>query len=493
MPPSKTRKILFVSAEIDPFHKAGGLADVSRALPLQLKKRGHDIRVVMPLHNSVERDFKDQLELVVEKATVRFGNDYINYSIWKGMLEDKIPAYFIDNQGYFAQRKDPYNYVDDNNRYAFFARAVLELPKYIDWYPEVIHSNEWATGGIPLYFQKVYWEDENYKDTVNVFTIHNLFYQGPPDRVVKRDDEIDKGGRIPAFDSPQFQLVNFLKRAINNTDAITAVSEQYAKEILTKEYGGLLVDDLNKQKDRLFGIMNGIEYGKFDPAADTNIYTNYSLETLDKKVENKLALQKEFKLKVDKDVPLLTFVGRWWGQKGFSLINKILPYLLKCDVQVFLVGEGDPRFHRSVINLHKKYKDKLAVYDHFSVEYGQKAYAAGDMFLLPSRYEPAGLVQLFALHYGSIPIVRAVGGLVDSVKNYDPVKETGNGFVFKGFNAFDFYAAIVRALEIYKFKDKWRKLQEYGMKQDLSWKTAAKKYEEVYEFALKNPRRRIKP
>lgn len=490
LPNHKERKlrILFAAPEVDPFVKAGGLADVARALPLALKKLGHDVRIVMPQHYRVDEP-RHHFKTLIEKTAVQMDSERINFSVKETRL-NTIPIYIVDNKGFFRSRSAVYGYVDDSLRFAFFCKALLKIPELIEWKPDIVHANDWLTGLVSNYLKTSFKKSETYKHTKAIFTIHNLSYQGTFNRLTLRPEEIDSGGSLPKYNTVRFNTVNFMKRGIIYSDAITTVSKQYAKEIVTSQYGEGLDPLIRERQSHLIGITNGVDYKKFNPAKDHHIYQQYSAKHLSKKSANKIALQKEFGLFVDKNIPLIGMASRLSPMKGYDLVQEILRYLLEMPCQIIIVGEGDPKYHKLFWNYSKKYPKKFATHLQFDRIIARKVYAASDMFLMPSRFEPCGIGQLISSRYGSVPIVRATGGLKDTIQDYSPENEEGNGFVFEKFRALDLFRAIVRALETYKHKDAWKALVKKVMKLEFSWDKAAKEYLKVYEQALNNDKKK---
>jgi starch synthase len=482
-PSSKKLRILFATMEADPFVKAGGLADVARALPLVFHEMGHDVRIVMPHHYMPDED-KLKFKSLVKKTSVQMDEERINFSVNEATLDGKVPVYFIDNKGFFRSRRAVYGYVDDVTRFAFLCKAMLKVPELIDWKPDIVHSNDWHTGLVSNYLKTFYADSPTYDHARTVFTIHNLAYQGTFNRLTLLPEEIDSGGELPKYNTPQFNTVNFMKRGILYSDAITTVSKQYAKEITSESYGEGLDTVIRERRNKLVGIVNGVDYKKFNPATDPSIAQTYSWRTPERKVENKIALQKELGLTVDPDIPLIGIASRFTSAKGFDLIVDVLDYLLGINCQLAIVGEGDENYHNILHEHHKRHPRKFAAYLKFDREMASKIYAGSDLYLMPSKHEPCGISQLISSRYGSVPIVRATGGLIDTITDYKPETGEGNGFVFDTFDPIDMFHAIVRALEDYRHKKSWSKLIINVMRLEFSWERAAEIYLDVYKQAL---------
>ena len=474
-------KILFVASEANPFIKTGGLGDVIGALPVSLKELGQEVRVVIPNYSDINRDIKDNLKFV-SSFTVKVGwrNQYC------GILEyeyEGVIFYLLDNEYYF-KRCGLYGYYDDGERFAFFSRAVLNFLNQIDWSPDVIHCNDWQTAMIPVLHKLEYIREEKFKNVKTVFSIHNLLFKGmySPDvlpELFGYDYEPFLNGSLEHDGA-----VSFLKGGINYSDKVTTVSKSYVEEIKTPEYGEGLEGLLQYRGMYLEGIVNGIDYKEYNPKTDKNIYVNYDIETIDNKHLNKEELQKELNLPIDKEVPMIGLVSRLTHQKGCDLIVKILDELLKENIQVVIVGTGDYIYEESFKSFAFRYPEKISSNIKFSNELAHKVYAASDMFLMPSLFEPCGLGQLIALRYGSIPVVRETGGLKDTVIPYNEYTEEGNGFGFRNYSHNELLNIIRYALNIYNNKDRWNKIIKNAMETDNSWEKSAKEYLRIYKELL---------
>ena len=474
-------KILFAASEANPFIKTGGLGDVIGALPVSLKELGQEVRVVIPNYSDINRDIKDNLKFV-SSFTVKVGwrNQYC------GILEyeyEGVIFYLLDNEYYF-KRCGLYGYYDDGERFAFFSRAVLNFLNHIDWSPDVIHCNDWQTAMIPVLHKLEYIREEKFKNVKTVFSIHNLLFKGMYSADVLPE--------LFGYDYEPFLngslehdgAVSFLKGGINYSDKVTTVSKSYVEEIKTPEYGEGLEGLLQYRGMYLEGIVNGIDYKEYNPNTDKSIYINYDIETIDNKHLNKEELQKELNLPIDKEVPMIGLVSRLTHQKGCDLIVKILDELLKENIQVVIVGTGDYIYEESFKSFAFRYPEKISLNIKFSNELAHKVYAASDMFLMPSLFEPCGLGQLIALRYGSIPVVRETGGLKDTVIPYNEYTEEGNGFGFRNYSHNELLNIIRYALNIYNNKDRWNKIIKNAMETDNSWEKSAKEYLRIYKELL---------
>jgi len=477
-------KIVTIAAETAPFSKAGGLGDVARSLPKALKRDGHKIVAITPLHGVVDIK-KHKLKKMGNDIKIKMDETKtLEFDYYKGYLMDGLPIYFIDRKSYFSGFKTIYGTKIANERFFFFDMAALKLIEILGIKPDIIHCNDWHTGLIPYFAKKRFKKSEYIKDAALVYTIHNLAFQMGSSKGAGK--KIDDGyRRLPRFTDKHGILgINFAKRAIINSDIINTVSEQYAKEIMTPKFGEDLNRILHNRKNRVYGIINGIDYGIFNPKTDKEIKKNYGHNSLDKKISNKLYLQKIFKLPKNENVPILGMVTRITEQKGINLLMEIADDLLAQDIQLVIAGTGEKKYENFFKKLEKKYPKKVAAHLQFSTKKAVEIYAGSDIFLMPSRFEPCGLGQLISMRYGSIPVVHAVGGLVDTVTDYDPKTEKGNGFVFEKYDSQNFLIATIRAIETYKHSNAWKKLVQKGMKQSHSWEIPAKKYTELFNKAM---------
>jgi starch synthase len=480
--PERPLRILFVSAEVVPFAKVGGLADVAGALPKALHRLGHDVRVAMPRYGRIDPD-RFGLKTVLPDLAVPMDTITEHVAIQETRIASEVPIYMVDSPRYF-NRENIYGYNDDGERFILFCRATLEMLKVFNWAPDIIHCNDWHTAIIPNWLATIYRQEPLFRETATVYTIHNLAYQGIFGyRILEIAGVAEQGFLYPAI-AELANVVDLMGRGILFADAITTVSPRYAQEILTPEYGERLDHLLRERQDRLFGILNGIDVDEFNPATDRYIHTQFDVESLDKRVENKLALQEQMHLVVNPAIPLVGMISRLTDQKGFDLLASILQPLVEQDIQFVLLGTGDQHYHEIFQNFAARYPRQASVSLTFNAELAQRIYAGCDIFLMPSRFEPCGLGQMIAMRYGAIPVVRSTGGLADTVHEYDPATDSGEGFAFTRYDPWALFAAVVRALEVYRFKDVWRRLMEHDMLLDHSWTASAEQYVAVYHKAL---------
>lgn len=475
-------RILVLAAEVVPFAKVGGLADVVGALPKALHGLGHDVRVAMPRYGQVNPE-RFHLTPLLDAVTVNIAQFQEQARILQGSIGDDIPVYMVDAPRYF-DRENIYGYMDDGERFILFCRAAIEAVRQLDWSPDIIHCNDWQTGIVPNWMHTVYHSDPFFTNTASVYTIHNLAYQGIFGYRILEVAGVATGGFLYPQIVELANVVDIMGRGILFADAITTVSERYAQEILTPTFGEKLDPLLRARRDRLYGILNGIDNQELNPATDRHIRVNYEISTLDRRAENKKALQERARLPVNPDVPLIGMISRLADQKGFDLLSQITQPLLAQGIQLVVLGIGDQHYHEMFQNLAARYPEQVAIFLTFNSELAQWIYAGSDMFLMPSRFEPCGLGQLIAMRYGSVPIVHSVGGLADTVQEYDPRTGQGNGFVFDAYDPWELFAAIVRAIELFRFKEIWRTLQKRGMTADHSWHASAMQYVDVYRDAI---------
>ncbi|MGQ9625421.1 MAG: glycogen synthase [Anaerolineae bacterium] len=477
-------RVLYLSAEVVPFAKTGGLADVAGALPKVIKALGHDIRVAMPRYGRINIE-KFGLEEVLSPFPVPIDETTEPARILQGKIGQDVPVYMVDNAKYY-DREGIYMYPDDAERFIFYCRAALEMLKRLGWQPDIIHCNDWHTAIVPNWLKTIYAHDPFFARTATVYTIHNLAYQGIFGYRVLEIAGIDEYGFIAHPDTQDInEVVDFMGRGIFFADVINTVSERYAQEILTPEFGDKLDPILRDRRDRLYGILNGIDTETFNPATDPYIEANYDTNRLDLKVLNKLSLQKESNLPEDPNTPLIGIISRLTDQKGFDLISQIIdPLMNNLNLHIVLLGTGEERYHETFKAIAGRYPEQIAVFLTFNAALAQRIYAGSDMFLMPSRFEPCGLGQMIAMRYGSVPVVRATGGLADTVKDFNPTTGEGNGFSFKPYEPMALYTALVRAAENYKHKGEWHKLMLRCMTADFSWSASARKYVDLYHRAL---------
>lgn len=479
----KTLKIAFVSSEVSPFAKTGGLADVSFSLPLALKSLGCEVKIFMPFYRSIKNG-NFGIETVKYNLTTKQGDGDAHFSLHQAKRQG-LDIYFIEKDEYF-NRDNLYgdsrgDYGDNMIRFAFFSNAVLSSIKLLNFSPDVIHCNEWQTALIPFYLKFNFSEELIFKGVRTLFTIHNLAYQGVFDK-----DALAKIGIKNDFFRPEalefYGRVSFIKSGIVYSDCLNTVSKAYSREILTKEYGHRLEGLLNLRKDDLFGIINGVDYSEWSPENDKFIKQVYSKDTLENKLICKEDLIKEMNLKASVDTPLLGVVSRLAEQKGIDLIVGAVDELIRLGFKLVILGKGEEKYQNILLDLAARQKDNIAVRIDFNNALAHKIEAGCDMFLMPSRYEPCGLNQMYSLKYGTIPIVRATGGLDDTIIDYSHDKIDGNGFKFRDVNSGALLDAIKRAFAVFKNKNEWKDLVIRAMECDYSWGYSAREYLKLYNY-----------
>lgn len=472
-----TKKILFVASEAQPFCATGGLADVCGSLPKEIKKNNPeiDIRTIIPLYSNIPYLFRKNFKYI--------GHIYVTLS-WRkeycGVFEydyDGVKYYFIDNEKYFKRDGGEYGYMDDGERFAFFSKGVLEILSMIDFFPDIIHVNDWQSALIPTYLKTMSWDDR-YKNIKTVLTIHNILYQGRFGKQVLTDvfgiDQRFEG--LLTYDND----VNVLKSAIVSADKIVTVSPSYAEEIKTPEHSNGLFNIVRQNEYKLKGILNGLDYDFYNPKTDKVIYTNYDAENLENKKKNKELLQKEFGLDVDPDKPIVAFCSRMNIHKGFDLIKSCIEKLIsELDLQFVGVGSGDREYEDFFRYLNNKYPGKVHISIGYSLEIGKKIYSGADIYIMPSLTEPCGLSQIVASRYGVVPIVRETGGLRDTIKDFGCIGG-GNGYTFSNACVGDLEYSIRRAVTDFRDKKGWEEKVKTVMSIDFSWKKTAKEYVDLY-------------
>ncbi|MDF2876341.1 MAG: glgA 2 [Sporomusa sp.] len=471
-------KVLFVASEAAPFAKTGGLGDVVGSLPKELKKQGIDVRVILPKYSCIPSGFSKKMTKIAT-LTVPVGWRYQYCGLYE-LEHQGLTWYFVDNEYYF-KRDNLYGYSDEAERFAYFCRAVLKALPQLSFMPDIIHCHDWQTGPLPAMLGQQYLMRNEYAGIKTMFTIHNLMYQG----IFPGDILGDLLGLPPSVFTENglefYGQVNFLKGGLAFSDCITTVSKSYVQEIQQPYFGEKLNGFLSKRQADLHGIVNGIDYEVYNPVEDPEIYTNYTWRGTAKRLENKLKLQAELGLPATKQTPLIGIVSRLVNSKGLDLIAHIMEELLNLDVQLVVLGTGEARFQQLFTDAARRHPQKVSANITFSEHLAHKIYAGSDLFLMPSRFEPCGIGQLIALRYGSIPIVRQVGGLKDTITQFNPEAGAGNGFSFTNYNAHEMLSVIEAAVELYKDRTQWAKLIKNAMLSDNSWQRSASEYRELYE------------
>jgi starch synthase len=474
-------RILFVASEGLPFSKTGGLADVVEALPKALVARGHEVAVVLPRYRGTQADTP-----IIPSLTIPLGNRLRFPAVADGTLLDGVRYFFVDDPAYFDRDAlygtNAGDYPDNAERYSEFCRAAIELSKHA-WPTDVFHCHDWQTGLLPVLLRTAYGDDPVVKDLPVVFTIHNMGYQGQ-----FRRDVLARAGIPDALFNPAalefFGNVNLLKGGLVYSDYMTTVSRRYAQEIRTPEFGYGLDGVVRSRADRVVGILNGVDYTAWNPAKDQFIAAKYSAKDLSGKQVCKQDLLQLYGLSVDNPHrPLMGIVSRFADQKGFDLIADRAHEILREDVMLVVLGTGDRRYEDLFRALASAYPGRVGYKFAYDNAVAHKVEAGSDIFLMPSRYEPSGLNQMYSLKYGTVPVVRATGGLDDSIENFDLEHGTGTGFKFSEYSGTAFLYAVRQALHLYSDERIWKRIQLNGMAKDFSWKTPAAEYAKLYGAA----------
>ncbi len=484
---NKSLRVLFVTPEAVPFAKTGGLADVAGALPKFLQGLGCDVKVVMPYYRMVKESGLP-LQYLGQEIEVPIGDEMLKADIYQGQLDVGISVYFIGRDEFF-DREYLYStpkgdYFDNAERFIFFSKAVLIFCQLMAFSPAIIHHHEWQTGLIPAYLRSIYQNNPLFSRTAVVFTIHNIAYQG----VFKKEKFGLTGLPIEMYNPEGIEFwerINFMKTGIVYADVINTVSQKYSEEIQTSEYGYGLEGILRKRKEDLYGILNGVDYQDWDPSHDAYLIARYNFQDLSGKRECKKDLLKAFNLPPSlENFPLLGMISRLADQKGFDLLAEILDELFTLDIGFVLLGTGEQKYHDLFTEVARKYPQKAGIRIAYDDRLAHKIEAGADFFLMPSKYEPCGLNQIYSLKYGTIPIVRATGGLDDTIVNYDPITGKGNGFKFVRYDAKEFLNQIRVAIGFYSKPEQWKQLLRNAMEADFSWQRSANLYFQLYRKAL---------
>jgi len=475
-------RVLFVSSEGLPFSKTGGLADVVEALPKALVELGHEVAVVLPRYRGTKSE-----KVVAPSLTIPLGTQLRFPRVTDGQEIHGVRYFFVDDPSF--DREKLYgdasgDYPDNGERFALFSKAAVEIAKHV-WKPDVMHCHDWQSALVPVLLRTVYASDPAVKSIPVVFTVHNMGYHGlyGPDILGR----IGLPGELFHMDALEFYgRVNYLKGGLLFADYITTVSRKYAQEVQTPEYGHGLEGVVSRRSERMVGILNGVDYSVWSPEGDKFIAAKYSAKDLTGKVECKKDLLKEFGLPADNLArPLIGIVSRFADQKGFDLIAQVAKDMLKEDLTIVALGTGDPKYEDLFRAMAKAFPSKLAARIGFDNALAHKIEAGADMFLMPSRYEPCGLNQIYSLRYGTVPVVRATGGLDDTIQHFDARTSAGTGFKFAAYQGRALLACVRQAVRVFGDRDAWRRVMANGMAKDFSWTASAAEYARLYELARK--------
>lgn len=481
-------KIVSIASEVEPYSKTGGLADVVRSLAKSLHRLGHEVIIITPFYEKVIDLKLHNLEEIYSNVDLYIDKkNKTKVSYFRTELLPGLKVYFVKQEKYFSRRQQLYGSSHENANFYLFDVAALKLVSLLKFKADIIHCHDWHAGLVPYLRKTLFKQSQTLAKAATVFTIHNLVFQLGHnwwDVPVKMRDDGKK--MLPLFDDPKIEYINFAKRGILYADAINTVSETYAREILHRDFGQDLHRILINRQKKLFGVVNGIDPKEFNPINDHALYRNYDFKHSEVKAINKAYVQKKFGLKVDENKALLCTTSRITFQKGFELILRSMDELLDMDTQLLVIGAGEKEYIKPLNKYAKKYPDRVAVIPSHqeNQKYETLVYAGSDIILMPSHHEPCGINQLKSFRYGCVPIVRRIGGLSDTVIDYQPGQKDSNGFTFEKYNARSMMVAIGRAIEIFKHKKIWKNLVSQAMRSAVSWELPAKKYSELFYQAI---------
>lgn len=485
-------KIAFVTTECVPYAKTGGLADVAGSLPAELAKLGCEVKIFIPKYSLIDESRHGlKYGWDIGEMPIRINGVIRSVHIHQSkLLNTGIDVYFVDCPHYFYRHIIYTNDPDEDERFILFSKAVIETLQRLQWAPDVVNCNDWQTGLLPLFIKDNYSWDRLFDNTATLFTIHNIGYQGLFSKSVLFSAEIRGNLFYPGGPIESDGGVSFMKAGISFADIINTVSNTYAHEILTPEYGAGLEVTLKQREDDLFGIINGVDYDIWNPETDKHLPYHYTINDLSGKYLNKKYLLNHFGIKPDENIPLIGIVSRMVAQKGFDIFADAINELMSLNAQWIILGSGEDRFEELFRRLSNVFPGKVGTYIGYNNELSHLIEAGADMFLMPSRYEPCGLNQIYSLKYGTVPIVRKTGGLADTVKDWDEQNhfgfKDGNGFSFYDYSGYALFKSVERAVNVFKHKDIWKKIQTNGMRLDFSWTRSAEKYLELYKLAMEN-------
>jgi starch synthase len=480
-------KILFASSEVSPFSRAGGLADVSHDLPLALARLGHQVSIVTPKYRQA-KNVRPAPKLLNVQLEVPISWMKKTAQIYQTNNKNQNTVYLIgrddlyDREGLYGNEYGDYQ--DNAERFIFFSRAILELCLALDMRPDIIHCNDWQTGLVPVYLKTLYAQNPSLQSTASLFTIHNLGYQG----LFWHYDLHLTGLGWELFTPKALEFygkLNLMKAGIVFADVLNTVSPNYRKEILTPANGFGLEGVLKTREPDLYAVLNGVDYQVWDPAKDPFLPAPYTPSDLENKKTCKSSLQDLFHLKKKGEIPLIAVISRLLDRKGLDLVSRIFSRMMELDIEVIFMGQGLEQYQSWVLEMVEKYPGLIGQEMNYNGPLVHQIQAGADLLLMPSRYEPCGLDQLYAMRYGTIPIVRAVGGLEDTVEDYNPQTDHGTGFKFKEYEGEKLFQTLQRALSVFRDKPRWRRMIQRAMGQDFSWEKSAARYQSLYQKAQK--------
>lgn len=481
-------KVLFLSSEVMPFAKTGGLADVAGSLPVALKRAGVDVRLVLPFYRIIREASYDK-RMFIRELEVPFGEKTLKADVFEASLSGDIPVYLVEREDMF-NRPGLYgnsrgDYYDNMERFSFFSHAALRTAQVAGFSPHIIHCHDWQTGLVPALLKGPYRTSAGLSDAATVFTIHNMGYQGlfSPDKLA-----------ITGLPGPQYfhsegleywGNISLLKAGIVYSDAVTTVSPTYAEEIMNHEYGLGMEGVILSRRGRLHGILNGVDYDEWNPLKDIHISARYTRKAVSLKNRCKKELIREVSLSQDlEDMPLIGMISRLDRQKGLDILIPALEQIIGLYTGIVILGSGDEVIEKALMKAAGMHPGRIAIHTGFNNPLAHRIMAGADIFIIPSRYEPCGLTQMYALKYGTVPVVRATGGLNDTIEQYNKQRATGNGFKFGPYSSEALVAAVKQAAELFRDKNSWRKLMKSGMKYDFSWDRSALQYINLYRSLM---------
>ena len=472
-------KILYVTSEANPFAASGGLGDVMGALPMAVSALSNDVSVILPLYKNIDPELKEKF-IHVTDITFNLSWRKTGASIYKHELNN-VSYFFVENSYYF-ERANLYGEYDDGERFAFFSMSVIEFILKENFFPDILHANDWQGALSVIYLKTKYSQIKRLSKIKTVYTIHNIEYQGKYDKYILNDVFGLENNSLSILEYNG--SLNLMKGALTVSDYITTVSPTYRNELSYDFFSFGLSDIIKSIKNKFSGIINGIDYSYFSPKKDNDIYFKYTDKTFaEGKEKNKISLQQELCLEERRDIPLLSMITRLTETKGIDLITNVIEELLSEKVQFVLLGTGEKSYEDYFLHLEEKYRNMKALIK-FDRALSKKIYASSDIFIMPSKSEPCGLAQMIACSYGTIPVVRSVGGLADSIKGYGK-DDNANGFCFNNFNAHELLYTVKDAIKIYNDKEKWLRLTRNAISSDFSWNKSAKEYVQIYNDLLK--------
>ncbi len=483
-------KIAFVSSEVVPFAKTGGLADVAGALPKEIENLGNEVKVFMPKYYSIdENKYNLKYNNAIGEMFIRTGGHTKSVHVFNGKLPgSNVDIHFIDYPPFFHRHQIYTDDWDEDERFILFQKAVIEFLQRISWAPDVFHINDWQTALMPILVKDNYSWDKLFDKSAFLFTIHNIGYQGRFSQDTMFRAELNGAYYYPGGPLEHEGGVNFMKGAIHFSEILTTVSETYAKELLTAEYGSGMQDFLMMRKDDLYGIINGVDYDIWNPETDRSIPFQYSMSDLSNKIENKKHLLQQMNLDFDPNIPLIGIISRLAIQKGFDIVSHVINELVHLNAQWVVLGSGESKYEDMFRSMAYNFPYKVSFYQGYNNDLSHLIEAGADMFLMPSRYEPCGLNQIYSIKYGTVPIVRKTGGLADTVQDWNEYNtygmDIGNGYSFNDYSGYALLHAVQRAINDFHNKPVWHKIQMNGMQKVYSWKYSAEKYAELYARAI---------